>query len=127
MNNKDKIIEIYNQLKGQLVLSDFTVYRLIGIVEDKDDYYWCLYDGRTIILSSCLTRVTPLKGYILNDDYNEMVRICKLNHYDQFIYSNWMKEMEGFMIETHKQTLLAGWDKDTHFISGPDWNLENIN
>jgi len=70
-----------------------------------------------------------------------MVRICKLNHYDQSIYSNWivpppksavfsnllMKEMEGFMIETHKQTLLEGWDKDTHFISGPDWNLENIN
>jgi hypothetical protein len=124
MNNKDKIIETYNQLKGQLIISDFQVSRLIGIVEDKDDYYWCLYDGRTIILSSCLTRVTPLKGCISNDDYNEMVRICKLNHYDQSIYSSLAKEnMEEFIIEMHKQTLLVGWDKDTHFISGPDWNL----
>ena len=124
MNNKDKITETYNQLKGQLIISDFQVSRLIGIVEDKDDYYWCLYDGRIITLSSCLTRVTPLRGCILNDDYNEMVRICKLNHYDQPIYSSWTKEnMEEFIIEMHKQTLLVGWDKDTHFISGPDWNL----
>lgn len=122
MNNINLILNKYSELKGQLIISDFQVSRLIGIVEDEEDYYYCLYDGRKLWLTSCVGGIIPLKGYINNSDYNEMIRLCKLNHYDQPTLFNTKEDMSGF-IEIHKKTLLMGWDENTRFTAGPDWDL----
>ena len=82
-DNKTLILEEFESLKGQFVISgDWRVKRLLGVVSDDFDYYWLLYDGRKFSLDSCLCRLVPLKGKIENKDYNEFVRLAYLNHYD---------------------------------------------
>lgn len=122
MSNLEIIKKEFDELKGQLVLVDFEVKRFIGIVEDEWDYYYCLYDGRKLVLHSILIRMTPLKGVIPQADYEEMVRICKLNHYDQPTIYNVREDMTNFNQE-HKDSLLSNWDESTKFICDPEWEL----
>lgn len=120
MNNLEHIKLEFDNLKGQLVLSHFNVYRFIGICEDEDDYYYCLYDGRTLKLSTILTRITPLKGFINDRDYNEMVRLCKLNHYDQPTLYGSKEDMTKFNSE-HIKELTSNWDENTKVIGNLYW------
>jgi hypothetical protein len=121
-NTLNNIKEEFEKLKGQFVIIDFKVYRFIGIAEDDDDYYYCLYDGRKIQLTTVLTRITALKGYIKDSDYNEMVRLAKLNHHDQPTLYGTKEDVSEFNKE-HKKELLSKWDKDTKFIVEPYWEL----
>ena len=82
-NNLKLIIEKFENLKGQLVLVGYRVERLIGIGTDNDDYYYITYNGNSILWSTCVGKIIPLKGYLLDSDYNELVRVVKLNHGDQ--------------------------------------------
>jgi hypothetical protein len=61
-DNLTLITNEFENLKGQYVLVDCESFRLIGIVEDEHDYYYCLYDGRKLKLTTCLMRITPIKG-----------------------------------------------------------------
>jgi hypothetical protein len=121
-DNLTLITNEFENLKGQYVLVDCESFRLIGIVEDEHDYYYCLYDGRKLKLTTCLMRITPLKGYIIEDHYNEMIRIAKLNHYDQPSLWGTNKNIAEFN-EKHKEELTSDWDKNTKFILGPYWEL----
>jgi hypothetical protein len=126
MTNKEIIIKEFSQLKG-LVIVDFKVSRLIGVVEDEEEMYWCLYDGQQIHLASCLQNMIALKGKIDIQEYNEMIRVCKLNHNDQPISFSWANEDEvKDMVEVHKQQLLAWCYGHNHFIAGPDWSLSYL-
>lgn len=122
-DNLTIITNEFETLKGQYVLSHCEAHRLIGIVEDEHDYYYCLYDGRKLRLTTCLTRLTPLKGYIRDDDYNEMIRLAKLNDFDQ--PTLWGKNDEKIkeFNEEHKNELTKNWDENTKFILGPYWEL----
>jgi hypothetical protein len=120
MNNLEIFTNEFNNLKGQFVICSDRVYRFIGIADDDDDYYYALYDGREFTLHSCVGRITPLKGYILQRDYDEMIRLAKLNHYDQPEIYGYEKEAEAFN-EQHKKEI-TDW-KDTRFILGPYWDL----
>jgi len=113
----------FEEMKGQYVLSYCEAYRLIGIVDDTEDYYYCLYDGRKLRLTTCLTRITPLKGYIRDDDYNEMIRLAKLNHFDQPTLWGQNDEKIKEFNEEHKNELTKNWDENTKFILGPYWEL----
>ncbi len=115
MNNLEIITNEFNQLKGQFVICSDQVYRLIGIADDDEDWYYALYDGRRITLHSCVGRITPLKGYILEDHYKEMIRIAKLNHYDL------LDDTFAHFIEQHKKEV-TNW-QGTWFILGPHWEL----
>ena len=81
----NRILEEFEKYKGQLVITDFDwkVERLVAIGDDEFDYYYITYDGRELNWHTCVGKVIPLKGYIRNEDYNGIVRIAKLNHYDQ--------------------------------------------
>jgi hypothetical protein len=120
MDNLTIITKEYNELKGQFVICGDQVYRFLGIADDEEDWYYVLYDGRKITLHSCVGRITPLKGYILEDHYKELIRLAKLNHYDQ-------PEIYGYETEAiefnkkHKEEI-TDW-QGTWFILGPHWEL----
>jgi hypothetical protein len=83
--NLKLILEEYEKLKGQFVItSSWEIERLVGIGDDKEDWYYLTYDGRKLKWNSCVGRLMPLKGKLDDKDYNELIRIAKLNHYDQY-------------------------------------------
>ena len=113
----------FEELKGQMVICSNRVFRFIGIADDGDDYYYVLYDGRRITLHSCVGSITRLKGYILDRDYNEMVRLAKLNHFDQpTLWGNEVSEETIKSSEDHKAEI-TNWSQETKFIVGPCWDL----
>jgi hypothetical protein len=114
-DNLTIITNEFNSFKGQFVICSDRVYRFIGIADDDEDWYYVLYDGCEILLHSCVGRITPLKGYIYDDYYDEMIRIAKLNHYDQ------LQEAFSEFVEQHKADVTY-WT-DTRFILGPHWEL----
>lgn len=83
-DNKTLILKEFEDLKGQFVIRDFNrVSRLVSVGQDDMDYYWILYDGRKITWQTCVGRIIALKGKIDEADYDSLVRIAKLNDYDQ--------------------------------------------
>lgn len=91
------ILEQFEKLKGQFVITDsWDIERLVGIGNGGEDWYYLTYDGRKLKWSTCIGRIMPLKGKLDDKDYNELVRIAKLNHYDQFseIRDQTIKELE---------------------------------
>jgi hypothetical protein len=96
------ILEEFEQLKGQFVITaSQTIERLVTIGEDDMDYYYVTFDGRSFKWNTCVGRLIPLKGHLRNEDYNELVRIATLNHYDfiaptEFIisFNKWKKTLK---------------------------------
>jgi hypothetical protein len=83
-DNKGGIIEEFERLKGQFVINaSWKIERLVAIGEDEWDYYWITYNGRKLTWNTCVGGLMPLKGHLQDKDYNELVRLAKLNHYDQ--------------------------------------------
>lgn len=83
-DNKTLILQKFETLKGQFVITDsWEIERLVAVGEDDMDYYWITYNGRKLKWNTCVGRVMPLKGHLQDKDYNELVRIAKLNHFDQ--------------------------------------------
>ena len=79
------ILEEFKKLKGQFVItSGWRIERLVGIGTDDDDWYYLTYNGRKLTWNTCVGRLMALKGKLDDRDYNEFVRLAKLNHYDQF-------------------------------------------
>jgi len=115
----------YEKYKGQHVISNDTVYRFIGIVDDREDYYYCLYDGRKFRLHSCVGVIVPLKGFIQDKHYNEFVRMAKLNHYDQStLYGIDDTEKLKEINDHHKKELVESIENNNDkFIVGPCWEL----
>jgi hypothetical protein len=122
MDNLTIFTNEFNELKGQMVLCHDRVYRFIGLADDDEDYYYALYDGRKITLHTCLSRITPLKGHIIQRDYDEMIRLAKLNHFDQSeLWGNKTTDEIAEFNRKHKEEVTT-W-KDTRFICGPCWDL----
>ena len=82
-SNLKLILKEFEQYKGQFVIIDDKVERLIGVGDDSEDYYWLTWNGRKMMWSSCVMSFMPLKGYLREEDYNKLIRLAKLNHYDQ--------------------------------------------
>lgn len=99
-DNKIIIIEEFNELKGQFVLPCFEKpQRLIAVGSDDMDYYWVTYDGVKTFWHTCVGRIMPLKGYIRNEDYSEIVRLAKLNHHDLCIKNYYPEKYERYIKE----------------------------
>lgn len=83
--NLPLILEEFEKLKGQFVITDsWKIERLVGIGDDNTDWYYLTYNGRKLTWNTCVGRLMPLKGKLNDKDYKELVRLAKLNHYDQF-------------------------------------------
>ena len=82
-NNLRRLIDQFEENKGQFVIVDNKVSRFVCISEDDLDYYYVTYDGRKIRWHSSVGRYMPLKGRLDERDYNELVRLAKINHFDQ--------------------------------------------
>ena len=81
-DNLTLIKEEFEQLKGQFVItSSHRIERLVALADDGFDYYYVTYNGREYTWNSCVGRIIPLKGHLRDKDYDELVRLAKLNHY----------------------------------------------
>ena len=82
-DNLTRILQEFEELKGQFVINHNTVERFIGIGTDDDDYYYITYNGRETKWNTCVGSIVPLKGKIDDKHYNEFIRLAKINHFDQ--------------------------------------------
>lgn len=125
-DNKTLILREFEELKGQFVITDgWKIERLVAVGEDEWDYYWITYNGRKFRWNTCVGRVMPLKGHLRDKDYNELVRIARLNHYDQVAF--WDKtteETEQFNLQ-HKHELMQLPEKHK-FLTELCWDLNKI-
>ena len=116
-SNLDYILKEFEDLKGQHILSHGRVFRFIGIASDYWDYYYILWNGCKISWETCVSRITPLKGYILEDHYKwEYLHIARLNHWDQVMPDGVKHASEEFMRLIEKR-------KDHKLLAGPCWDL----
>jgi hypothetical protein len=118
MTTIDKIKQEFETLKGQFVITTVNnkIERLVAIGTDQQDYYYITYNGRKFTWNTCLGRIIPLKGYLRDEDYNELVRLAKLNDFDQ---------EEGFYSERsqkHKNELMKVSGNDT-ILTEVCWSL----
>ena len=94
-DNLKIIISEFEQHKGQFVITEsWEIERLIAIGDDEDDYYYITWNGRKSTWNTCVGKIIPLKGCIPDKDYNEFIRLAKLNHWDQKDVWNNKKEPE---------------------------------
>jgi hypothetical protein len=115
-----EIIDVFEKHKGEFVLSHGKVFRLIGVLEDDIDYYWILFDGKKISYDSCVGKFTQLINKIDDNDYNEFIRLAKLNHWD-LVYDE--KESNMFKLAKEKSIL----DFEEHnIVGGLYWEIKKI-
>jgi hypothetical protein len=123
-DNKTLILKEFENLKGQFVITcSWEIERLIAIGEDEMDYYYVTYDGRRLKWNTCVGRLMPLKGYLRDEDYNELVRLARLNHFDQIgLWGNDKPEEISTLNEQHKKeiTELTSPDK---FLTEICWEI----
>lgn len=126
-DNKTKILREFEELKGQTVLFIHGgLERLVAVGQDEWDYYWVSYDGRKLRWHTCLERIVPLKGFIRDKDYNEIIRLSKLNHWDQ-IGLDGQKDEEKIkealkFHEEHKREVVVLGEKD-ELMTSICWDL----
>jgi len=121
MTTEQRVKQEFESLKGQFVITQsHRIERFIAIGEDEHDLYYITYDGRKLTWNTCVGRLMPLKGYLRDMDYSEIVRLATLNHYDQKSY--WRDnddKSEQHKIDVEKDNI-RGTDK---FISDLCWDL----
>jgi hypothetical protein len=128
IDNKTLILKEFEQLKGQFVINaSWNIERLVAVGSDEWDYYWITYNGRKFTWNTCVGGLMPLKGHLRDKDYNELVRLARLNHFDQA--NLWVKEptkeSEDFT-RKHKNELMKIDSRD-EFLTDICWELKNAN
>jgi len=118
MNTKQHLEEQFNTHKGEMVIAMERVFRLIGISEDAEDYYYVLYDGRTCRQLSAAVSFIPLKGYLRDEDYSSLVRIAKLNDCDQPGVYGGPPERTTEQLQHMEEAI-----QNITFINGPYWDI----
>lgn len=109
------ILGEFEKYKGQFVITDlWRVERLVAIGDDTFDWYYITFDGRDFHWYSCVGRIIPLKGYIDDKHYDNLIRIAKLNHYDQIDYDKFLISVDEW---------ISKYPKENKFIAGPYWEL----
>jgi hypothetical protein len=124
-DNKTLILREFEELKGQFVITaGWDIERLVAVGEDSMDYYWITYNGRKFQWNTCVGRIMPLKGHLRDKDYNELVRLADLNHFDRV--TRWGKELTEEVLDfvrQHKNELVQ-LPEDHKFLSDLCWDLE---
>lgn len=113
----------WEEHKGEFVLTQsHTLERFIAIADDGDDYYYVTYNGRRIIWNSAVGKLIYLKGKIDDGDYNEFIRLAKLNHWDQIdAWSQGAQNTKEYVDEHRKQ--LTTHDDGDVYLTDICWDL----
>ena len=120
-DNLTIILREFEELKGQFIINiDHNIERLIAIAEDDMDYYFVTYNGREIFFGSCVGRIIPLKNKIDQDDYDYLVHIAKLNHWDQL---NYEQEDYKTFLKAHKEEIESPKNYDTRYLTPICWDI----
>ena len=122
--NLKKILDEFEKLKGQFVITfSWEIERLVAVGQDDMDYYYITYDGRKLKWNSCVGRLMPLKGFLRDEDYKELVRLAKLNHFDQIgLWGNDKPEETSQFNEAHKKEITKIKEPD-EFLTEIFWKL----
>ena len=113
--NRKLILKEFEKLKGQFVITcSWKIERLVAIGDDGEDWYWITYNGRKLTWNTCVGRVVPLKGYLRQRDYDEFIRLAKLNHWDQTcpkdMFQSALKEKLDAYSDNHKFLTEFCWE-----------------
>lgn len=120
MTPEERVKQEFESLKGQFVITQsYRIERFIAIGEDEHDLYWVTYDGRKLTWNTCVGRLMPLKGYLRDMDYNEIVRSATLNHYDQKT-CHWQQPNKS---EQHKIEIIQSIHERDKLLSELCWDL----
>jgi hypothetical protein len=123
-DNKTRILQEFEILKGQFVITaGWKIERLIAIGEDRYDYYWITYDGRKLSWNTCVGRLMPLKGYLRDKDYDELIRMARLNHFDQSTLWNNKNPKEVLELNTKHKNELMKIGAHENFLTELYWKL----
>ena len=122
--NLKKILGEFERLKGQFVITcSWEIERLVAIGQDDMDYYYITYDGRKLKWNTCVGRLMPLKGFLRDEDYKELVRLAKLNHFDQIgLWGNDKPKETSQFNEAHKKEITEIKEPD-EFLTEIFWEL----
>ncbi len=124
-DNKTLILDQFEENKGQFIIMSDKVVRLVAIAEDETDYYYVTYDGRKIVWHSCVGSYTVLKNKIDEKDYSELIRIAKLNHWDQYDNRHLVETSTSFHLEgavEHKKQMEKE-EADNKYLTAFCWDL----
>lgn len=102
----------FDELKGQFVILNDKVSRLVAIAEDSYDYYYITYDGRKLTWHTCLCNVVRLKGYIKDEDYEMFERDANLNHIDRLL-----TPQSTVSLDQYKLDLVENWYDDEKLLT----------
>lgn len=109
-SNLVKFLEEFDKHKGEFVIISYNkVERFIGIGEDDLDYYYITYNGRKLRWNTCVGPIFYLKDKIDDKDYNELVRIAKLNEYSEVL--NKPENILGYNEYITELNTMSGSDK----------------
>jgi len=126
--SKELILKIFEEHKGEFVITvDDKVMRLIAVGDDGYDYCWVYWDGRDTYWHSCVGSFIVLKNKIDENDYNNLIRMAKLNHYDQAdIYNpktEEHKKINLIMVERVKQEFSTPKEEGSEYITELCWKI----
>lgn len=124
-NNLTLILKEFESLKGQFVITEsYKIARLVAVGEDMHDYYYVTYDGRKFTWNTCVGRIMPLKGYLREEDYTDLVRSANLNHFDQVASFGNDSTKGGEIITVHKNMLITtATNQGDQFLTEICWDL----
>jgi hypothetical protein len=115
LTNKEHTQDIFDRLKGTLVLIDRQVLRFIGIGQDQYDYLYILWDGKKITYRTILSNLIQLKNKIDKKDYDSMINSSMINDYDSKKCFNPKSDKDRVIVANAnnnvKQEVLAEIDK----------------
>jgi hypothetical protein len=57
----------------------------VALGSDLNDYYYITYDGRKLKWNTCVGPIFYLKNKIDDTNYNELVRIARLNEWSEVL------------------------------------------
>ena len=126
--NLDLILNKFEELKGQFVINNaFNIERLVAIAADDSDYYYVTYNGRKLTWYTCSNRITKLKVKIYDESYNELVKIGKLNHYDQPTLhgsTNIVRKKETIKFnKTHIEEITKLYKSENRYMTDFCWKI----
>ncbi len=101
----DKILKEFDELKGQFVINNaWDIERFVAVATDGTDYFYVTYNGRKLTWYSSVGRITQLKNKIDDKDYQQLIKIAKLNHFDQpTLYSAREKGRKNEVLKYNKE------------------------